>query len=140
MAGIMVLMLVVDARANTVFVSPLGEDTNPGTKQKPVASLERARDTLRAMPKNRPRKIILRGGTYRVSRTLTLGLDDSGTDQAPVVWEAAPSETVRLVGGMRLTDWRPVEDTAVQARLSPEAREHVVGGWTQEAASECNAI
>lgn len=62
---------------------------------------------------------------YRISETFTLGEEDSGTQQSPVIWQASPGESVRLVGGVKLTDWQPVSDAAVRERLAPEARPHV---------------
>ncbi len=122
----LLLFVAFDAWTADVFVSPSGSDANPGTIEKPFATLERARDALRSISRDHPRGVIVRGGVYRVSKSLALGQEDSGTDGAPVTWEAAPGETVRLVGGVALAGWQPVEDAAVRARLSPEAREHVV--------------
>ncbi len=119
-------ILGLDARADKVFVSPSGDDANPGSKERPFATLERARGALRAAPKDGTHKVILRGGIYRISKSLVLGPDDSGTDASPVTWEAATGETVRLVGGVTLADWQPVTDAAVEARLSADAREQVV--------------
>ena len=36
-----------EALAGKLYVSPTGEDVNPGTKEKPFATLERARDEIR---------------------------------------------------------------------------------------------
>ncbi len=38
----------------------------------------------------------------------------------------AEGETVRLSGGARITDWRPVQDAATLARMHPDARGHVL--------------
>ncbi|MBI5091519.1 MAG: NPCBM/NEW2 domain-containing protein [Candidatus Hydrogenedentes bacterium] len=114
------------ASADTVYVSPSGDDANPGTIAKPFASLERARDALRSVPRSHNRTVVLREGIYRISKTLLLGPEDSGTDRAPAVWQAAKGESVRLIGGTRLTKWQAVSDETVRARLSPDAREHVM--------------
>ena len=41
------LSLVKVADAQDVYVAPNGSDSNPGTKEKPVATLEAARDLIR---------------------------------------------------------------------------------------------
>lgn len=121
-----VAFLVPIAWSDTFYVSPSGNDANPGTKVKPFATLERARDAIRSVPPSRPRNVLLQEGMYRISASLVLGPEDSGTAQTPAVWQAAPGEMVRFVGGTRLTDWQPVQDASVQSRLSPEARGRVV--------------
>ena len=54
--------------------------------------------------------------------------EDSGTEDAPVSWQAAPGEEVRLVGGITLPReaFAPVADPAVTARLDDAARDKVV--------------
>ena len=107
-------------------VAPNGNDANPGTKDKPFATLERAKEAIRKSPKDQARTVILGGGTYRIGKSLLLGPEDSGTEQLPVVWQAAPGEEVRLIGGVRLTGWQPVRAAAIRERLPAEAREKVV--------------
>src|SRR4051812_27902796 len=73
------------ARAATVHVAPGGNDANDGSAGRPVATLERARDAVRAAAADdgQPRRVALHGGTYVLARTLELGPADSG-----VTWEA----------------------------------------------------
>lgn len=122
------------AAATVVYVSPQGNDTwsgklaapNGARTDGPFATLARAQDEVRRLKAAGPVTVQLRGGVYRVTETLQLGPEDSGTAAAPVVWQAASGETVRLVGGARLTEWQPVRDPAVLARLDPAARKQVV--------------
>jgi hypothetical protein len=53
--------------AAEVYVAPQGNDSNPGTKDQPFKTLEKARDALRSS--DRPDRIIIRGGIYRLSDT-----------------------------------------------------------------------
>ena len=70
----------------------------------------------------------LRGGLYSRDRTFELSAQDSGTDAAPIVYRARPGETVRLIGGQRVTDWKPVADPAVLQRLrAGRARQGLAG-------------
>ena len=123
----------------TLYVSPTGNDAWSGTlsapnKAKtdgPLATLTRARDAVRALRKRGALPpggvtVCLRGGLVRVTETLELTAEDSGTEQAPVIWRAAAAEKVRLTGGARLTGFAPVTDPAVLERLDPAARGKVL--------------
>ncbi|MBC7808615.1 MAG: right-handed parallel beta-helix repeat-containing protein [Akkermansiaceae bacterium] len=94
------------SQANTIYVSPKGSDASTGTTAKPVATLERARDLARKLPRTETVRIVLRAGTYRLSEPLTLTSEDGGTEKAPVVWAAAPGEKVIVSGGVPLTGWK----------------------------------
>jgi len=113
--------------AAELYVSPAGQDTNPGTADKPFATLERARDAVRQLRSadGRPPTGItvwLRGGDYLRTTALELSAADSGTAEAPVVWRARQDETARLLGGRTLSGFRPVTDPAVLNRLQEKAR------------------
>jgi hypothetical protein len=113
------------------YVSPTGSDANPGSKAKPFATLERARDAVRerkASPSalRGPITIWLRGGDYLRSNALELTAADSGTAKAPIVWRAYRDERVRLLGGRAFAGFQPVTDAAVLARLDESARGHVL--------------
>ena len=115
------------APAATFFVATDGNDANPGTEAKPFATLQRARDAVRkrkqAGPTPESITVFVRGGTYRVTDSLTLDARDSGTETAPVVWRATAGEEVRLCGGPILPPdaFRPVTDENVLRRLDAAA-------------------
>jgi hypothetical protein len=113
------------------FVSPTGVDTNPGTKAKPFASLETARDAVRRLKAQGklPRggvTVWLRGGDYPRTNALELSAEDSGTPNAPIVWRAWKNETVRLLGGRKLNGFEPITDAAMLAHLDEKAKGKVV--------------
>ena len=86
------------------YVSPAGSDANPGTKGKPFASLERAREAVRTRraSQSATRQTItvwLRGGDHLRTNAFELTAADSGTADAPVAWRACKNERVRLLGG-----------------------------------------
>ena len=122
--------------AGVVFhVSTAGNDSwsgrlpvsNRGGTDGPFATLERGRDAVRTLraagkyPKRGGATILIRGGTYRVTKTLMLTSEDSGTQESPVVWRAAPGETVRFTGGVAVNGFLPVTDPSVLSRLDPPA-------------------
>ena len=125
------LVLGLRCIATQVYVAPTGDDSKPGTRSKPFATLERARDEARRLkqaakvPKGGI-TVWLRGGDYFRTNALELGAADSGTSKARIVWRAAKGEIVRLLGGRRLPGFAPVTDPAVLVRLPEAARTNVV--------------
>jgi hypothetical protein len=100
------------AQSADLFVSPRGKDRWSGRRAAPegddgpFATVSRARDAVRELRKTqtpeRTIRVELRGGTYYLENTLEFGPEDSGTEQAPVVYAAAPGERVVLSAGRRL--------------------------------------
>jgi hypothetical protein len=68
----------------------------------------------------------VRGGTYYRDATFSLTAKDAGNADAPIIYRAYRNETVRLVGGRRVADWKPETDPAVLERLDPAARGYVL--------------
>jgi|GEM_PF-175193 len=114
--------------ASDLFVAPDGDDRHAGTKEQPFATLERARDAVRAARGTSRSSITvwLRGGDYRRDGELEFSAEDSGTADAPVTWRAFPGETVRLLGGRVLPAFRPISDADVRARLAGDASDRVL--------------
>lgn len=110
------------------FVSPSGNDTNPGTKTKPFATLERARDAIREAKTTGATgggfTVWLSGGDYPVLKPFELTEADSGTTAAPAVYRAVEPGTVRLIGArvIKAADFKPVTNAATLARIAEAAR------------------
>ena len=115
------------APAATLYVAPHGSDANAGTQQKPLASLEAARDAarrLRAADPESPAKIVLRGGVYWLGETVVFDLRDSSAKGADLEIAAFPGEHPVLSGAAPLPGgWhRAPRDLA---RVPEAARGHV---------------
>ena len=96
--------------AGEFVVAPSGNDANPGTREQPFATIERAVEATRTV--SGPKKIVIRRGTYRLTRQIDLGPADSG-----LVIEAEHDGVV-ISGGRRVTEWKPWKDRILQADLS----------------------
>jgi len=114
------------------YLSPAGDDTNPGTAERPFRTLERARDALRerrrteALPDGGA-AIVLKGGVYpRLEQSFALTAEDSGTATAPVVYRAAPGERPALRAGHAITGFGPLADSPAARRIPEAARPHVL--------------
>ncbi|HOX07174.1 MAG TPA: right-handed parallel beta-helix repeat-containing protein [Planctomycetota bacterium] len=107
-----------------------GSDSGPGTKDQPFATLERARDAVRALKAGGGLPpggvtIWLRGGLHLRESTLQLSKEDSGTEGRPVVYASFPGESARLAGARKLDLARfaaVTEASPVWSRLDPSAR------------------
>lgn len=111
-----------------LFVSPHGSDSNPGTREQPFATLEHARDAIRKLKSEKlpgPVGVSLLPGEYPVQKTIELTADDSGTEQAPIVYRADQPGTAVLYGGKRLSGFAPVTDPKIIERLPDEAQDKV---------------
>ena len=115
-----------------LFVATDGNDTNPGTKEQPFQNLEAARDAIRRLKQENAENVsftvFLRGGVYCRENAFELTEEDSGTQEAPIVYRAYENEEVRLVGGREIEPqwWQPVADEEILERLPSEARGKVL--------------
>jgi hypothetical protein len=93
-----------------VFVSPTGNDSNPGTQAEPVRTPQRAQQLVRALNANMSRDVtvVLADGFYRLSRPLTLTSADSGTNGHNVVWTADAGARPVFAGSVPITGWTPM--------------------------------
>ena len=108
----------------TLYVAPRGSDANAGTREQPFATLQHARDALRELRAKGAlsggARVLLRQGTYHLGETLVLGPEDSGAEDAEIVYAAMPGEQVLLKGSVPLGGWKLWRDGIYQAPV-PEA-------------------
>ncbi|MGN1359438.1 MAG: NosD domain-containing protein [Kiritimatiellia bacterium] len=95
----------IPAPQKTIFLSPDGDDSNPGTRAAPIQSFDAAKRIIAALRKESripPKGLVvhLLPGVYRLTQPLTLGAEHSGLPDAPIVWHA--DETALLSGGVDL--------------------------------------
>lgn len=132
------LAAVAAADPVTFYVATDGNDgwsgrlaaPNAGKMDGPFATLERARDEVRKRKTAGPLPaggavVELRAGVFERERAFELSKEDAGTAEAPIVYRARPGNSVRLIGGKRITGFAPVTDPAVLQRLVPAAQGQV---------------
>jgi len=115
--------------AADVYVAPDGNDANAGTKVSPLATLQGARDAVRAIKAKGmagPIGVRVMPGEYTVTQTLELTAEDSGTEQAPIVYRAEEKGKAVFYGGKRLSGFTPVNDPAIRERIPEAARDKVM--------------
>ena len=99
----------IHAESNEFWVSKNGSDSDSGSKHSPFRTLQRARNAVRSLPsrafQHHDVNIYIRGGTYRLKKTLTLQSKDSGRYGHNVIWRAAPGEHPLICGSVKVTGW-----------------------------------
>ena len=80
----------------------------------PFASLPRAQQAVRQVKQaqaDRDHAIVvaIRGGTYWLESPISFGAEDSGTERAPVVYQAFGDERPMFSGGRPITGWKTDE-------------------------------
>jgi parallel beta-helix repeat protein len=125
--------MVTGAYAQDIYVSPTGNDSEPGSKEKPVATLETARDLIRQYKANNslPKgglTVWIGQGQYDQKMPLALNENDSGEPGAPIIWRAIRDEMVTITGGRSIPSekFTRITSKAISGRLSNEASQKVM--------------
>ena len=104
-------------------VSPTGDDSADGSRERPFATVARARDAVRALKKSGalPKggvNVWLRGGEYPMRESLVLGKEDSGADGAPVAYRAWKGERPAATESVLRSPVTRTRDSSAPARSS----------------------
>jgi PDZ domain len=106
----------------SIFVSPNGDDGNPGTASEPLRTFQAAQLAARELKRQRSGElsVYFRTGTYYLPETVVFTPEDSGAEEAPVVYRSYPGEHVVLSGGSRIEPhWTPYRDGILQTPVPP---------------------
>ncbi len=127
-ALLIVMLWVPSASAKEIWVSPTGNDANPGTKEKPLATVQMAQRQARELRRgNDPSvkggiQIILQSGTYQLNEPLQFYPEDSGTANSPTTFCAEKGADVVISGGVQVTGWQQVKGNIYKAHLDRETK------------------
>jgi hypothetical protein len=103
------------------YVSPTGNDGNPGTVTAPFRSIERAQTAVRLITDTMSGDItiVLREGLYQLADTMQFDHRDSGMNGFQVVYRSSPGEHAVISGGRVITGWTAARDGLFQANVGP---------------------
>lgn len=101
--------------AATYYVSPNGNDSNPGTESSPFQTFGKAKEVVRSIAKSEATTVYLRKGTYNLIQPLVFDEGDSGQPGAKVRWQGYPGENVVVSGGRTISGWTAVGDGSYRA-------------------------
>ncbi|MBN1541128.1 right-handed parallel beta-helix repeat-containing protein [candidate division KSB1 bacterium] len=131
----LILLMAIPAvvlPAADLIVAPNGDDRNPGTLERPLATLTAARNEVRDLLTSGTAfdtvTVALREGVYRITETVVLDERDSAPTGRRIVYRSFPGETARLLGGslIPVTAVEACRDTAVLERIiDAAARQHI---------------
>ena len=123
------LCTVVQASGIKIYVAETGKDSNTGSKELPLASMNGALAKLQALKTSRnliePVEIIVGNGEYFITEPLVLGPEDSGTLGVPVIFKAEEGAHPIFYGGKKIHGFEKVSETVWRAKI-PEVTEY---GW-----------
>jgi hypothetical protein len=102
------------ASGQKIYLSPEGNDSNPGSIDKPLATLTAARDKAReyrmSTRNSVPVEIIPLGGEYFMFQPLLLTAEDNGTPDSPLIFKPGQGTKAVFRGGVKLTGVEKVND------------------------------
>ena len=114
-----VFSVTISYAQTSIFVSPVGKDTNPGTKEKPYATIGKAQIEARQIKGGV--NIFLRGGTYYLTQPVVITSQDSRPDNAPAIFKAFSGESVIISGAVPLKlKWGEYKNGIWQAKVEKD--------------------
>jgi len=124
-----IVMMSFQARSQSsvqrIYLSPMGKDSNSGTKEQPMASLSAAISKIpelkKAQSNTTPIEIIVGDGSYYMNEPLVLTPEISGTTSAPVVFKAAEGAKPVFYGGKPIKGFEQVSATLWRTKISEVA-------------------
>lgn len=115
--------------AQKIYLSPAGNDYNPGTIEKPLATLTAAREIAREHRKsnqvNQPIEIIALEGEYFMTEPLVLASEDVASSSAPLIFRAEKGTKAVFYGGLKIVGFEKVNDKLWRAFIPEVVRQ----GW-----------
>lgn len=114
----------------SIYVSPNGSDSNPGSEELPVKTAFKAKE-LASARKDRGKKrieVIFREGNYLLEETLSFGPEDSGSESFPIEYKAYGNEKVYFDGGFSFPEEsiKKLENSEMAERFPEEVRDKIL--------------
>ena len=110
------------------YVSPSGNDNNPGTLALPFATITKARDVVRTVNRSMTGDIYvyLRCGTYYTAAPIAFDTSDGGANGFSVIYKAynnnGMDEKPVISGGMPVTGWTLQSGNTYKATLNRDTK------------------
>lgn len=114
--------------AADIYVSPKGKTGNPGTRFRPLPSIQEARDKVREIIKDGLKENItvwIADGTYHLTEPIVFEPQDSGTDEFSITYAARWHAKPVFSGGRIITGFQEQSDGLWTTHI-PEVKE---GKW-----------
>jgi hypothetical protein len=134
------LVLCQWMKAADLYVAPGGRDTNPGTRQRPLGTLEAARDAIRKQIADGMKEditVYLGAGNYFFEKPVEFDDRDSGRDGHTITYLGATQPRTRIYGGKPVTGWKELNDGAYLAEV-PGLQDHYTNRSRGSGSSKVN--
>jgi len=122
---IILTLSLIQAECIDIYVEPFGDNENKGTIDSPLASIQGARDLIRALKLKgdlqEPVNVLIGPGTYLMDATLNFDIQDSGSEEFPITYKSRTSEKPVFIGGLIINEWEEIEDGLWRADI-PQVR------------------
>jgi hypothetical protein len=127
--GFFLAIQIVSADALTLHVAPDGNDQwsgqlarpNAGRTDGPLGSLAGARDAVRRLKADGPlaerARVLIGGGSYELREPVVFTPEDSGSEAAPIIYQAAGGSSPVFIGGRLITGFQPDKNGLWTARI-----------------------
>jgi hypothetical protein len=109
LSTVLLLTLPATDACGKLYVSPDGDDDNPGTQDLPLQTLQGARDRIRNVAKNGDQDVVVlfKAGDYFIDSTVRFGRMDSGVNGGRIIYKNCDERgSANLIGGRALTVWK----------------------------------
>lgn len=123
---LLTFIIVCNAAAVELYISPDGSDTNEGTKASPLQTIHKAVSLITQMRQNgklnnKPLTILLSKGTYYLNETINLA-DMAGTEPTETVtFMSMNGHKVTISGALAVNHWKKYRGQIYMADLSGKA-------------------
>ncbi|MBG0861270.1 MAG: right-handed parallel beta-helix repeat-containing protein [Bacteroidales bacterium] len=112
--------------AQKIYLSPSGNDNNPGTFERPLASLSKAHERARELRKvnsgDQPVEVIALEGEYLMREPLVLTDEDAGTPISPLIFRGEEGKKAIFTGGVKILGFERVNSKLWKAYIPEVAR------------------
>jgi hypothetical protein len=88
--------------------SQLGDDDNPATFEKPLKTIEKARQVVKITSKNMHENlyVFLKSGDYKITKALQFNEEDSGKNGYSIIYKGVNGGNSVINGGEKINDWQ----------------------------------
>lgn len=99
----------------SLYISQAGNDSNPGTIDAPLATIEKAQQIIKDYAGKKTVNVYFREGTYYITKPIEHTYTNSGTKEHPIIYSNYKDEKVTLSTSVLLKNlkWEKRDDTGI---------------------------
>ena len=117
---LVIILQALTGSSADFYVSPNGNNSNPGAREKPFATIERAKQAAEIHFKQNPNKnctIWLDRGKHNILKPVVFSSDSLKNQTGQLFFMALPGENPTLSGGIEITEWQKTSAGLWKAKL-----------------------